>query len=141
SSNERRLTAAQKETIAKWVAAGAPEGDPKDLPAAPKYADGWGIGTPDAILSIEEDYPIPATGTIPYEYFEVPANYSEDRWIQAWELRPGNRAVVHHVIVYARTPPNPAQQAAAQTGPRPAPLFEFADGMDIPAGQTGGPPL
>jgi hypothetical protein len=139
-ANERRLTAAQKDTIAKWVAAGAPEGDPKDLPAAPKYADGWRIGTPDAVLSMQEDYPIPATGTIPYEYFEVPANYSEDRWIQAWELRPGNRAVVHHVIVYTRTAPNPAQQAA-QNGSRPAPIFEFADGMEIPAGQTGGPPL
>jgi hypothetical protein len=60
-SNERRLTAAQKETIAKWVAAGAPEGDAKDLPAAPKYADGWRIGQPDAVLSMQEDYPIPAT--------------------------------------------------------------------------------
>jgi hypothetical protein len=140
-SNERRLTAAQKDTIARWVAAGAPEGDAMDLPAAPKYADGWRIGQPDAVLSMQEDYPIPASGTIPYEYFEVPANYTEDRWIQAWELRPGNRAVVHHVIVYTRTAPNPALQAATQTGPRPAPIFEFADGMDIPAGQTGGPPL
>src|SRR4029453_10492089 len=69
-SNERRLTAAQKETIAKWVAAGAPEGDPKDVPAAPKYTDGWRIGPPDAVLAMQEDYPIPATGTIPYLYFE-----------------------------------------------------------------------
>ena len=64
-SNERRLTAAQKDTIAKWVAAGAPEGDAKDLPAAPKYADGWRIGQPDAVLSMQEDYPIPASGDDP----------------------------------------------------------------------------
>ena len=114
-SNERRLTAAQKDTIAKWVAAGAPEGDAKDLPAAPKYAEGWRIGQPDAVLSMQEDYPIPASGMVPYQYFEVPANYTEDRWIQAWELRPGNRAVVHHVIVYTRTAPKPpALQAGAR---------------------------
>src|ERR1700704_2349050 len=47
-SNDRRLSATEKETISQWVAAGAPEGDPKDLPAPPRYADGWMIGEPDA---------------------------------------------------------------------------------------------
>ena len=61
-SNERRLTDAQKATIARWVDAGAPEGDPKDLPPAPQYAQGWSIGKPDAVLEMQEDYPIPATG-------------------------------------------------------------------------------
>src|SRR5687767_8333904 len=45
-ANERRLTEAQKSTIARWVDAGAPEGDPKDLPAPPQYAEGWRIGQP-----------------------------------------------------------------------------------------------
>src|SRR5688572_4101961 len=145
-ANERRLTDAQKSTIVRWANNGAPEGDAKDLPPAPRYAEGWNIGQPDVVLSMQEDYPIPAKGTIPYLYFEVPANFAEDRWITAWELRPGNRAVVHHVIVNVR-PPQAAQPAAppqappANAGPRPVPLFTFADGMDIPAGQTGGPPL
>ena len=63
--NDRRLSDAGKDTIARWVAAGAPEGDPRPiLPAQPKYADGWMIGQPDAILSMQEDYPMPADGTV-----------------------------------------------------------------------------
>jgi hypothetical protein len=141
--NERRLTAAQKATIQGWVAAGAPEGLPADLPPAPTYPDGWRIGAPDAVLTMQEDYPIPASGTIPYQYFEVPTNFTDDRWIQGWELRPGNRAVVHHVIVYTRPPQTGAPpQARPQDGaPRPLPTLSMAEGMEIPAGQTGGPPL
>jgi mono/diheme cytochrome c family protein len=122
--NDRRLSPADKDTIARWVAGGAPEGDPAELPAPPKYADGWLIGQPDAILTMQEDYAIPASGTIAYQYFEVPTSFAEDRWIQAFEVRPGNRTVVHHVIVYTR-PPAPAAPPtpAAQSGPRPAPLF------------------
>ena len=75
-------------------------------------------------------------------YFEVPANYDEDRWVQAWEMRPGNPAVVHHVIVYVRPPPEPAAPpaAGAPARPRPRGVVTFAEGMEIPAGQTGGPP-
>ena len=110
-SNERRLTDAQKTTIARWVEAGAPEGDPQ-RPAAGAAATptGWSIGQPDAVLEMQEDYPIPASGEIPYVYFEVPANYDEDRWVKAWEVRPGNPAVVHHVIVYLRPPRRPARR-------------------------------
>ena len=111
--NERRLTDAQKATIVRWVDAGAPEGDPKDLPPAPQYVSGWRIGQPDVVLEMQEDYPIPATGEVPYLYFEVPANFAEDRWIQQWEMRPGNPAVVHHVIVYVRPPQQAGPGAAA----------------------------
>lgn len=141
--NDRRLTDAQKDTIARWVEAGAPEGDPKDLPSPPQYAEGWTIGQPDAVLTMQEDYPIPADGTIAYQYFSVPTNFTEDKWIQAFEVRPGSRSVVHHVIVYVK-PPAPAPRPAA-AGPRPTrrpvPVFEFAPNMEIPAGQTGGPQL
>jgi hypothetical protein len=144
-SNDRRLSATEKETISQWVAAGAPEGDPKDLPAPPRYADGWMIGEPDAVLAMREDYPIPPSGTVSYQYFEVPTNFTEDKWVQAFEVRPGNRAVVHHVIVYSRPPapnPRPAPQDLGAPAPRrPVPVFTFADDMDIPAGQTGGPEL
>ncbi len=143
--NDRRLSQTEKETIAGWVAAGAPEGDPNDRPEPPHYTEGWTIGQPDVVLSMQEDYPIPATGTIAYQYFEVPTNFTEDRWIQAYEVRPSNRSVVHHVIVYVRPPAQPRPPAPASpagpAGPRPVPVFEFAKGMDIPAGQTGGPRL
>jgi hypothetical protein len=142
-ANERRLTDAEKSTVVGWVEAGAPEGDPKDLPRAPQYTQGWRIGAPDVVLEMQEDYPIPARGEIPYLYFEVPANFDEDRWIQSWEMRPGNPAVVHHVIVYVRPPqpPGGTPPAAAPGAPRPRGVVSFAEGMEVPAGQTGGPPL
>ncbi len=142
-SNERRLTPEQKTTIARWVEAGAPEGDASDLPPAPQYTTGWNIGQPDAVLEMQEDYPIPEAGEVPYVYFEVPANYDEDRWVKAWEVRPGNPAVVHHVIVYLRPPSEPAAApaAGAPARPRPRGTVTFAEGMEIPAGQTGGKAL
>ncbi|MDO8679682.1 MAG: cytochrome c [Acidobacteriota bacterium] len=147
-SNARRLTAAEKTIIARWTSGGAPEGKAADLPAAPVYSDGWNIGQPDVVLSMQEDYPIPATGTVPYQYLEIPANFPEDRWIQAWEIKPGDRTAVHHIIVSTKAPPAPptaqppqARPPAAPGAPRPLPLFSFAGGTEIPAGQTGGEPL
>src|SRR6185295_3000096 len=146
--NDRRLSPADRETIVKWVNAGAPEGTATDLPAAPSYASEWLIGQPDAIFSMQEDYPVPADGTVAYQYFTIPTNTTEDKWIQAMEVRAGDPKVLHHVIVYAAPPAPPAAAtppagAAAQPpAQRPAPLFTFADGTtNIPAGQTGGPPL
>jgi hypothetical protein len=112
--NERRLTAEEKQIINRWADAGAPEGDPKDLPPAPKFADGWGIGVPDAVFQMAEDYSVPATGTVQYEYFTIPTNFTEPKWLQAIEVRPGNRALVHHVLVYYQAPPDPTLAAAAQ---------------------------
>ena len=117
--NDRRLTARDRDTITKWVGAGAPEGDPKDLPPLPTFADGWMIGQPDVVLSMQEDYKIPATGTLEYKYFDVPTNFTEDRYVQALEVRPGNRAVVHHVIITMRSPEAPKRITA----------FAFAPGM------------
>lgn len=143
--NDRRLSSAEKDTILTWVSGGAAEGDLKDLPPQPKYVEGWMIGQPDIVLTMQEDYPIPATGTVAYQYFEVPTNLTEDKWVQAFEVRPGNRAVVHHVIVYTKLPrpaqptqPRENRPAPAQGAARPTPLFTFAEGMEIPAGQTGG---
>src|SRR5579859_3433396 len=49
--NDRRLSEVEKDTILRWVNAGGPEGDAKDLPAPPVYADGWSIGEPDAVFA------------------------------------------------------------------------------------------
>ena len=149
--NDRRLTEADRNTIVAWATGGAPEGNPADLPAQPTDASEWRIGQPDAVFSMQEDYPVPAEGTVAYQYFLVPTNLTEDRWIQAMEVRAGNPAVLHHVIVYAQTPPpspppaaapvQPAGSPAQAPRPRRTPLFVFAEGTtDIPAGQTGGPP-
>jgi hypothetical protein len=128
-ANDRSLSAKDRETLLKWANNGAPEGDRKDLPAVPKFTDGWIVGEPDLVVSTPE-YKVPADGFVEYEYMEIPINITEDKWIRALEVRPGNREVVHHVIIHARP---------AQPERRPAAL-QFGEGMDVPAGQTGGPP-
>ena len=119
--NDRRLSDAEKETIVRWVSGGAPEGDPGAAPAPPVYESRWNIGRPDAIFRMQEDYPVPADGTVAYKYFEIPTHLTEDKWVQAIEVRAGNPSVVHHVIVYARTPPAPRAAAAAGSGPAAKP--------------------
>lgn len=157
-SNERHLTEAEKKTIAGWLQAGAPEGDVKDLPPAPVYATEWSIGKPDVILEMPESFHVPAKGTIEYQYIEIPTNFTEDKWVQAIEILPSAREVVHHVIVYAR-PPAPAPGTPRQpsilvyredhqepppppdpnrprrrTGPMIAGLVPGTDGQVFPAG-------
>jgi hypothetical protein len=102
--NERRLTAAEKDILSRWANNGAPEGDPKDIPPVPVFTEGWTIGKPDAVVTMADPYDVPARGTIEYQYFSVPTNFTEDKWIQAIEIRPGVRSVVHHVLVFASEP-------------------------------------
>jgi mono/diheme cytochrome c family protein len=108
--NDPRLTQKEIDTIVAWVDAGAPKGDDKDLPVAPKFAEGWSIGTPDAVFEMNEEFTIPASGTIPYKYFSAPTGLTEDRWIQAIEIHSNARAQVHHVLAFtqpAGTKPKP----------------------------------
>src|SRR5262249_58616357 len=127
--------------LVAWVKAGPPGGNARGPPPQPSYASEWLIGQPDAIFSMQEDYPVPADGTVAYQYFSIPTNTTEDRWIQAMEVRAGDPKVVHHVIVYAAPPAPPAGStppagAAGQPpAQRPAPLFTFAEATtNIPAG-------
>jgi hypothetical protein len=100
--NERILSDAERQTLTAWAAGGAINGDPGDLPAQPTFHDGWALGKPDVVLEMQEDYRMPAKGTIQYEWFYIPTNFKEAKWVKAVEIRPGNRAAVHHVLVYHR---------------------------------------
>ena len=111
--NDPRLTEKEIETIVSWVDAGAPKGDDADMPKAPQFADGWTIGKPDAVFTMEEEYDIPATGVIPYQYLRVPTHLTEDKWIQAIEIRPSANAQVHHVLAYTQPAGQPVNQGGA----------------------------
>jgi mono/diheme cytochrome c family protein len=111
--NDPRLTDKEIQTIVDWVDAGAPKGEDADMPKAPQYAEGWSIGKPDAIFTMEEQYTIPATGTVPYLYFRVPTHLTEDKWIQAIEIKPGARAQVHHVLAYTQPAGQPLNPGGA----------------------------
>jgi hypothetical protein len=103
-SNDCRLSQKEIETISNWVDGGAKEGNPKDMPPNPKFTDGWQIGKPDVVLTMTEDFNIPIDGVIPYKYFAVPTNFTEDKYVQFAEIRQGDRAHVHHIIVSVRYP-------------------------------------
>lgn len=104
-ANDSRLTRQQIETIRAWVDGGAKEGDPKDLPPAPKFPTGqWKFGEPDVVLSMADEAEIPASGTIGYKYYTVPTNFTEDKYVQFAEIKRGAPSVVHHVIVSVREP-------------------------------------
>lgn len=103
-SNDPSLSQKEIDTILGWVDAGSPKGEDKDMPPTPKFVEGWTIGKPDVVLAMQEEYAIPADGTVPYLYFTIPTGFKVDKWIQAMEIRPGNRGVVHHVIAFTQEP-------------------------------------
>lgn len=101
-ANDAQMTNEEKGLINDWVAAGAPEGNPADLPKPRKFVTGWRIGKPDLVVQMaNKPFKVPAEGEVRYQYFSVDPGFKEDKWIQAAECRPGNRAVVHHIIVAA----------------------------------------
>jgi peroxiredoxin len=106
-ANDRRLAKEDKATLLAWIDQGCPKGEDKDLPPPKQWHEGWWIGKPDAVITMQEDFTVPAdagkTG-VPYKYFTVPTNFTEDKWVQAAEARPGNRAVVHHIIATVSAP-------------------------------------
>jgi mono/diheme cytochrome c family protein len=99
--NPRVMSEAEIDTIVAWADGGAREGNPAETPPPPTFAEGWQIGVPDLVLTMKEPVKIPASGTIPYASYPADFEFPEDTWIQAIEIRPGNRRVVHHAVAQA----------------------------------------
>lgn len=103
--NDARLSPTEVAMLHAWVKDGMPSGDLSQQPAPPTFTDGWRIPTPDLIIPMrEEPYAVPAEGVVDYQYFEVDPGFTEDKYIWAAEARPGNSAVVHHIIVFIKRP-------------------------------------
>jgi mono/diheme cytochrome c family protein len=140
--NDRRLSDADKQTIVRWIDAGTPRGDMAKLPPKPTFTTDWPGGEPDLVVGMAEDFTVPASGTVEYQYFEVPTTLTEDRWVQSIQILPGAREVVHHVLVYARVPaPTNAATLASRPNaratpptPAPPPLFIRDRSQAIPDG-------
>jgi mono/diheme cytochrome c family protein len=134
-SNDRRLSQKELDTIVAWVDGGAVEGNANDLPPAPKFVDGWNIGKPDIVFQLPQAIAVPATGVVKYQYVNVPTNFTEDKWIQAAEIRPENRGVVHHIIVFIQGKGQQQLLTGWAPGEQPAVM---KDGLAkrIPAGST-----
>lgn len=103
-SNNPTLTQQQISTLANWAESHAPAGDPAQAPPPVHWARGWNIGKPDVTFQMTRPIEIPADGDVPYTYVIIPTHFAEDRWVRMSEIRPSNRAVVHHAVAYVREP-------------------------------------
>lgn len=98
-SNDRRLSRREIDTIVRWVEGGAAPGDPAEMPAPPQFSAGWQLGEPDYVIDLPV-VEVPATGDDIFPNPIIRLDIPERRWIQAVEVRPGDREVNHHVVLF-----------------------------------------
>lgn len=102
--NDRSLSEDDRDTLMWWLEEGCPEGDPADAPRPRQYASEWELGEPDAVYAMAKPYPVPVEGWVDYQYCWVDTDQTEDRWVEAIEVMPGDGRVVHHVLVFVEEP-------------------------------------
>jgi hypothetical protein len=123
--NDPSLSGTEIAAITSWADGGAVEGKKSDAPPAVRFVEGWNIGKPDVEIAMPREYAVPAQGTIEYQYVVAPTGFTEDKWVKAVEVRPGNRELVHHIIAFVR-PPGSRWLAAA---PKDRPGTRAEDNM------------
>lgn len=101
-ANDRSLSTAQIATIAAWVEAGSPAGNAKDAPKPVAWVEGWTIGRPQIIFEMPSSFNVPSAGVVPYQYVIVPTHFQHDTWVRLAEVRAGDRAHTHHIVVSVR---------------------------------------
>jgi len=97
--HDRRLTSEEIQSFSTWVDSGMPRGE-GNAPVPPVFPEGWTLGEPDLILTMNEAFPIPAEGADIYRNFALKLRLPEDKWVKAVELRPSARGVVHHSLFF-----------------------------------------
>jgi hypothetical protein len=134
--DERRLTGEEIDLIVRWADAGAPQGDPGRMPPPLEFRDNWRLGEPDLVLAIGEDYTPGQFGDDDYRCFSIPTELLQDKKIGAIEVRPGNRRIVHHVLLF----PDPmGESASLHQANDPKPGYEcFGDPGFSATGFLGG---
>lgn len=96
--NERKLTESEIATLTAWVDAGMPEGDVKDSPAPKQFVEGWYLGQPDLVLTVPEEIIIGPSGKDLFRVVVLPSGLTDDKYVTAIEVRPGNKRVLHHTL-------------------------------------------
>jgi hypothetical protein len=133
--DERRLTDAQIALIRNWAKNGAPEGDPRQKPSPPQFASGWLAGKPDAVLTPDVSFHVPADGRDVFQCFVIPTDFDTDRYVRTVEFHPGNPRVVHHALFFLDTSGR-ARKLDAET---PEPGYPcFGGPRVLPTGGLGG---
>ena len=128
-TNDASMPDADKRLFRQWIENGMPQGDLSDLPKPMTFEEGWQISKPDVVYRMPNPFDVPAKGLVPYQYFYLDPKFTEDVWIQGAEIRPGNRAVVHHIFVFFIPP---GQDKPHAEDPLYNSIAAFAPGM--PAG-------
>lgn len=100
--HDRRLTGAEIATIVEWVEGGALEGNKADASAPRVWTNGWNLPRVDAVVAMPKAFAVPATEPLEYQYFIIATGFAKDTWVRGVELRPSDRAVVHHAVIYIR---------------------------------------
>jgi len=115
--HDQSLTRAEIAILLAWAEAGAPRGDPKEMPPPPTFAEGWKLGPPDLILVPSEGFPVAASGPDVYRCFVLPTNLARDSFLEAVDYAPSEPGAVHHLIAYIDTTGQGRQLDAADPGP------------------------
>ena len=99
--NDRSLTLAETRTLLGWIAQGAARGEGEDPLATlnPPPAAEWPLGQPDFIAKLPHPEEVPATGVLEYRHIKLQTPVTDDTWVSAVAVKPGNRKVLHHCIV------------------------------------------
>lgn len=119
--------------LAKWVDGGCPEGNAEEAPQPVKFPEGWQLGEPDLVLTPDEDMHIGASGRDHFRCFVLKTNLTEDKYIVAYEMKPGNQQVVHHSLNFFDTTGRAAKMAADEKA-RPKDADERDSGPGYPVG-------
>ncbi len=99
--NDRSLSEDDKRALLKWIADGKRLGDAKTAAVPRARPTDWVIGKSDAVFKMPQAVAIKAEGTMPYVHVRVPTNFAEDKWVQAFQVKPTSRQVVHHILIFA----------------------------------------
>ncbi len=102
--NDRSLPEDDRRDLVAWLSGSRPAGNPKDAPLPLPPAGDWSIGKPDAVYTIPKPIAVAAEGVMPYQKTTIETELTEDQWVTAVEIQPTAKAVVHHVLVFARPP-------------------------------------
>lgn len=101
--NERKMTQKEIDTLAKWVDGGNAKGDRKDAPPPRQFTEGWQLGEPDLILEPKGSFQVGPSGQDVFRNFVLPTHLTEDKYVTAVEIRPGNSSILHHSLLFIDT--------------------------------------
>ena len=103
--------------IQRWADEGAAEGDPRDLPPPRAWTEGWQLGKPDLVITLDPPYTLAPEGTDVFRIFVLPIPVDAARFVRGLEFRPGNPKVVHHANI--RLDATPASRRLDDQDPAP----------------------